>query len=798
MGLGKDRPDSVFPSTEGAERFEDESRVFCKAGGERAMKTTGGARFDSECAVHGLASLRLAAFLIVGACCVFWASCGEEGTRGGQGAPASDELAYREIVPALYETLMAEGGYEQGRWAPDEDGSARLWAAAFLFPWGERTNDSTARSRARESAETVLGDLRQGPSLSDPWRPALLLGAGYAALSAEQPIPEGEVRTALQSYLDAADGLAEQAGFYLAGRSAGFGPTALTALLAWGNLLYRDYWDWPRASRYAYPGVGLDLLDGARQNAWDEEKGYYRSQPGDHGLDILTNAWTVVALNKAFENEELVRYQEDAEKSLEALQGLWDDAEGGYFSPEAPLGRRKTLEENNAAATALLMMYKSLGTPEYLERARRTLSFAARDLLKQGKLFSVLEDGAVVEAEGWSPAENFHFLYNVLLEQSLSEEACANLLGRRPMFCGARGLPGGTHPGAGRLHYGGEMEAILETLLYKVPWRDGDILYDYGDMPGYASWYLFNLARETGEAEYAERATAVADRVVRLIHEDLFYYISEISFGGFSLYAAKRYYGAAAPVYEEELDSLLGLAAFLARVDGYYLDLVDALTGGGSYGYGATTLTAQVAYLLFLSRYHPPEGFRPMWDEYPEVALRMVDAACREAWDEAGGYFYKSPAEREISLLADGYMVYALVEAYRYTGDAQYLDRAKRVVAALETLLGDPQGKGFYALPPAIPSLGYKSLSSSSYGFKACALLYQETGEEAYLDKAREVMAFLMEDLYREGIVYHHVYKGHACSGDIWCPGCNFRLLVYLDYLDDLEKNGAAATKDRP
>ena len=74
----------------------------------------------------------------------------------------------------------------------------------------------------------------------------------------------------------------------------------------------------------------------------------------------------------------------------------------------------------------------------------------------------------------------------------------------------------------------------------------------------------------------------------------------------------------------------------------------------------------------------------------------------------------------------------------------------------------------------------------------------QETGEEAYVDKAREVMAFLMEDLYQEGIVYHHVYKGAACRGDIWCPGCNFRLLVYLDYLDDLEKNGAAATKDRP
>lgn len=705
-------------------------------------------------------------------------------------------VAYREIVPSLSETLMAQAGYEQGCWAPDPDGSARLWAAAFLFPWAERAKDPQALARARETVESVLEDLEDSSS-ADAWQPAFFLAAGYAALSAAEPLAEKEVRSALESALDRMDGLAEAAGFYPDEGLSGLGPTALAALAAWGNLLYRDYWDWPRTSRFAYPGVGLDLLNQAREKAWDEDKGYYRGRPSDHGLDILANAWMVVALNKAFENEELVRYQEEAEKCLAALEGLWDEAEGGFFSSEAPLGRRKTLKENNAAVTALLMMYKNFRTPEYLERARQALGFVARDLLRQGKLFSALENGAVVEAEGWSPAENFHFLYNVLLEQSLSEEPCANLLGRRPMGCAAHGLPGGSHPGASR-RYGHEAEAILETLLYKVPWRDGDILYDYGDMPGYAAWYLFNLARETGEEEYAERATAVADRVVRLIHEDLFSYISEISFGGFSLYAAMRYYGASAPVYEEELDGLLSLAALLARMDNYYLDIVDALTGGGSYGYGATTLTAQVAYLLFLSQYYPPEAFRPLWDDYPEVALQMVEAALREAWDEAGGYFYKSPAEPEISLLADGYMVYALVEAYRYTGEARYLERAKRVVEALDTLLGDPQGKGFYALPPAIPSLGYKSLSSSSYGFKACALLYQETGEAAYLDKAQEVMAFLMEDLYQEGIVYHHVYKGAACRGDIWCPGCNFRLLVYLDYLDDLEKNGPAATKDRP
>ncbi len=719
---------------------------------------------------------------------------GDESSPAGTGSP---HASYPDIVEPVYETLMTEAGYEEGLWAEDPDGSASLWATAFLYPWGETAEDPEATARAGETLDRLLEDLAE-PMPEDPTRLLLCLPTCFAGLASGEGVSEEDVRPVVETFLNAMDRRAQAQDYYLEEMASPKAPTELTALLAWSNLLYRDYWDWPRHTPYAYPGVGLTLLDATREKTWDGEKEYYRARPWAHGLDVLSNGWMILGLMKGFENEELIPYQVNAEGAAAALGALWDENRGGYFSPAGSRYGLKILAENNLAVTALLALYKNLGEASYLDRAEETLQFIADRMYADGRLAGVVRDGAPDWSGGWSAGESFHFLYNVLVAQALKDQACRNMLAFRPMHCEDRSLPGNVSPGQSRTRYPEEFDAILKTVLYKVPWRDGDILYDYGDMPGYASWLLFQLARETGEEEYAETATAVADRIVRLIHEDLVYYLAEISFGGFSLYAAKAYYGAERPVYEAELDHLLGLAAFLAAVDDYYLDIVDRLTGGGNYGYGATTLTAQVAYLLFLSRYYPPDGFRPMWDEYPEVALKMVEAANREAWDEAGGYYYKSADQPEIYLMADGYMVYTLVEAYRYTGNPEHLDRARRVAAALERLLGDSREGGFYAMPPALPSLGYKSLSSNSYALKACALLYHATGEEAYREKAESVIDFLLDDLYEGGAVHHHLYKGLACGGDMWCPGCNFRILQYMDYLDDLEKNGTDATKDRP
>lgn len=740
---------------------------------------------------------RVLPVMILSALTAGLAACGEDEGGSSSAAVVSPRDAYARLVEPVYQTLMAEAGYERGRWIEDPDGSASLWATAFLYPWGETTHDPAATDRARGTLERLLEDLAE-PVPADPSRLLICLPACFAGMSAGAWDPEETGRPVVEAFLNTMDRQAEGVGYYLEGTSSEKSPTELTARLAWANLLYRDFWDWPRQSPYAYPGVGLSLLEAAGQKAWDEDGGYYRARPWAHGPDIASNGWMILSLMKALENEELTVYQGAAEEAVSAMEALWDQEQGGYFSSGEPSGRLKTLAENNVAVTALLALYKNLGETFYLDRAEETMAFIAERLHADGKLFSALWEGSLDEGEGWSVGESFHFLYNALLAQSLTDEPCQNLLGRRPMHCDDRSLPGNVSPGRSRTRYPEAFDAILNTLLYKVPWRDGDMMYDYGDMPGYASAVLFNLALETGQDEYAELATAVADRICRLIHEDLVYYLAEISFGGFSLYAAKKHYGADRLVYEDELDRLLGLAAFLAHLDDHYLDILDRLTGGGNYGYGATTLTAQVAYLLFLSRYYPPDGFRPLWDEYPKVALRMVEAANREAWDEAGGYYYKSSTEPEIYLMADGYMVYTLVEAYRYTGNPEHLDRARRVVASLERILGDSRRGGYYALPPALPALGYKSLSSNSYAFKACALLYHVTGETEYLDKARGVIDFLLEELYEGGIVYHHVHKGLACTGDIWCPGCNFRILQYMDYLDDLEKNGGSATKDRP
>ena len=98
--------------------------------------------------------------------------------------------------------------------------------------------------------------------------------------------------------------------------------------------------------------------------------------------------------------------------------------------------------------------------------------------------------------------------------------------------------------------------------------------------------------------------------------------------------------------------------------------------------------------------------------------------------------------------------------------------------AALTTSL---LSRGAYAASSdQMGDAGYESLSTNTYAALAAMRLFAVTQKPAYRDRALRIFDFITRDLYADGVIYHHVYHGRRAAGDIWCTGCNWRVLSAL------------------
>ncbi len=70
------------------------------------------------------------------------------------------------------------------------------------------------------------------------------------------------------------------------------------------------------------------------------------------------------------------------------------------------------------------------------------------------------------------------------------------------------------------------------------------------------------------------------------------------------------------------------------------------------------------------------------------------------------------------------------------------------------------------------------SFSSQNYLALALIYLYTETGNRIYLYKAKRTTDFIINKLYSNGTVYHHLEN--AQQADWYCKGSNFQFLFIL------------------
>jgi uncharacterized protein YyaL (SSP411 family) len=164
------------------------------------------------------------------------------------------------------------------------------------------------------------------------------------------------------------------------------------------------------------------------------------------------------------------------------------------------------------------------------------------------------------------------------------------------------------------------------------------------------------------------------------------------------------------------------------------------------------------------------------------VARGLLAATDRVVWNASTRTYRAQEASDDAVLLPNAMMILDLLQAHRVTGDAAYLARAEEVADGLEVLWDDQHG-AYFASSAQTGDQAYESLSTNSYAAWAQLQLYTATQKAAYRERALRIFDWMNRDLYAGGILFHHVYRGRRATGDIWCTGCNWRVLRVLTEL---------------
>jgi hypothetical protein len=368
-----------------------------------------------------------------------------------------------------------------------------------------------------------------------------------------------------------------------------------------------------------------------------------------------------------------------------------------------------------------------------------------------------------------------------MLLDSLATQPYENLLGRRPMRVTAElDAPSAkavdamaTQLRPAGFRYRELFDAVLHTLIEHVPQMAGNIGYDYGDAPGYAASVLLDGGDKT-------IAPQIVQRQERLLEWPRRRDFDEISFGAGALFAAHDHptvvdAGAAG----RALRRYVLLSGGLAVADRYYLDWLDWFTGGGGFEYGPTVIGAQIAATQLRYAEHFPNQNIGWFLQPAQIGRALLDGADRWAWDSTRHVYRARTGSDTVWLLPNAMMVIDLLQAHALTHEAPYLARAEEVAGGIEVLWDDQRG-AYFASSEQVGDNAYESLSTNSYAALALLRLSQVADKAPYRERALRIFDFINHDLYAGGVMYHHLSRGRRATGDIWCPGCNWRVLSEL------------------
>ena len=333
------------------------------------------------------------------------------------------------------------------RGAADTDLSA--WGPALIFPLlGGRGHRDGARTWPR----------RWRPRAPAPVLLFRTLGL-YAAKSRVPFTDTPSLRQAIERNLRTIERATRDLEAFTAGRGCRAG-AALVPVRGW------RIWSCCTATtsssgirvRQRWNADGVRIVDELLVRGRSFPDGGFRRDPRDEQLTLWPTALAIYALVKAYENEELVKYESAAMRR--PRRSMRCAPTTAATSPHA--AKRKDPRANAYLAGALLLLFKDTGDAQYREPRAAILRW-----LTSGSAAGGRQDAS----------RSAQVAYLVMLLDSLATQPYENILGRRPDAARRRaGLRRGQGAStvAARLRppdfrYREMFDAVLHTLVERVP-----------------------------------------------------------------------------------------------------------------------------------------------------------------------------------------------------------------------------------------------------------------------------------------------------------------------------------------
>lgn len=185
------------------------------------------------------------------------------------------------------------------------------------------------------------------------------------------------------------------------------------------------------------------------------------------------------------------------------------------------------------------------------------------------------------------------------------------------------------------------------------------------------------------------------------------------------------------------------------------------------------TVPAVISYIEFL--YSRLSGDK----SYGKKALKLLDVMDEKYWDvEKASYGEKD-------LWSTPFIVNTLIEAYLFSSEKKYIEKARLVLSHAEDNAWKKDG--FYMEESSTFGLAENINFVHTY-----LNFYEATKEELYLDKAEKLLKYIFDGRLfdaHKGMLYHD-YKNVDGRNDYFCTGCNFCTLIAILRFNDIMQSG--------